>query len=135
MTDPEPKEPDAATPPADAEGPPAAAAGPADDRSAAGLRRSAFRASLVLGLYTVVALGLLVWSLQRGRFSDAVLLLVAMLVALPPIVSYRTQVLRRLRVITSGGDTGDRTPTESVTGEEIDSSAQGGAPSSPSADA
>lgn len=135
MTDPEPKEPDAATPPADAEGPTAAAAGPADDRSAAGLRRSAFRASLGLGLYTVVALGLLVWSLRRGRLSDAVLLLVAMLVALPPIVSYRIQVLRRLRVITSGGDTGERTPREGVSGEKIDFCAQGGAPPSPSPEA
>ena len=135
MTDPEPKEPESPPLPAALDGPPAAAVGSADDRSTAGLRRSAFRASLGLGIYTLVALGLLAWSLRRGRLSDAALLLVAMLVALPPIVSYRTQVLRRLRVITSGGDTGDRTPTESVTGEEIDSSAQGGAPSSPSAEA
>jgi len=135
MTDPEPKEPESPPPSAALEGPPAAAAGSADDQSTAGLRRSAFRASLGLGIYTLVALGLLAWSLWRGRFSDAALLLMAMLVALPPIVSYRTQVLRRLRTITSGGDRGERPPTGGVTGERIDSGAQGRAPPSPSAEA
>ena len=135
MTDPEPKDPDAATPPADAEGPPAAAAGPADDRSAAGLRRSAFRASLVLGAYTVVALGLIGWSLQRGRLSDAVLLLVAMVVTLSPILSYRKQLRQRLRAIDGGENAVERTPTEVVAGEGIDSGAQGGSSPSPSAEA
>jgi len=134
MTDPEPLEREAAPPPAAPEGEAAEPAGPLDARSVAALRRSAFHASLGLALYTVVALGLLAWSLRRGRLSDALLLLVAMLVALPPIVSYRAQLRRRLQAITAGGGTGEGTTTEGIAGEEVDSGDRGGDPPSPAAE-
>lgn len=81
-----------------------------DAQSVESLRRSSSQATLGLGIYTVVAIGLLGWSLLRGRLSDALLLLVAMAVTLPPIVSYRKQVRKRLRTLV-GGDGPDAAST------------------------
>ena len=74
-----------------------------DAGSVGALQGSVRHATLGLAAYTVVALGLIGWSLRRGRLSDAVLLLVAMAVTLPPILSYRKQLRKRLRVIAGGG--------------------------------
>ena len=111
------------------------AAVPTDAGSVGALQRSVRHATLGLAAYTVVALGLIGWSLQRGRLSDAVLLLVAMVVTLSPILSYRTQLRQRLRAIDGGENAVERTPTEVVAGEGIDSGAQGGSSPSPSAEA
>ena len=121
------------------------AAVPTDAGSVGALQRSVRHATLGLAAYTVVALGLIGWSLRRGRLSDAVLLLVAMAVTLSPILSYRKQLRQRLRAIDGGegtvertpteGVTEERTPTEGVTGGGIDSGAQGGSSPSSSAEA
>ena len=74
--------------------------------SVGALQRSVRHATLGLAAYTVVALGLIGWSLRRGRLSDAVLLLVAMAVTLPPILSYRKQLRERLRAIAGGAAAG-----------------------------
>lgn len=118
---------------------------PNDTGSVGTLQGSVRHATLGLVAYTVVALGLIGWSLRRGRLSDVVLLLVAMAVTLPPILSYRKQLRRRLRAIDGGEGTGERAPTEGVAGERaptegvagegIDSGAQGGSSPSPSAEA
>jgi hypothetical protein len=79
---------------------------PADAGSVGALQRSVRHATLGLAAYTVVALGLIGWSLRRGRLSDAVLLLVAMAVTLPPILSYRKQLRKRLRAIAAGAAAG-----------------------------
>ena len=111
------------------------AAVPTDAGSVGALQRSVRHATLGLAAYTVVALGLIGWSLQRGRLSDAVLLLVAMVVTLSPILSYRKQLRQRLRAIDGGENAVERTPTEVVAVEGIDSGAQGGSSPSPSAEA
>ena len=79
---------------------------PTDAGSVGALQRSVWHATLGLAAYTVVALGLIGWSLRRGRLSDAVLLLVAMAVTLPPILSYRKQLRKRLRAIAAGATAG-----------------------------
>jgi len=79
---------------------------PADAGSVGALQRSVRHATLGLVAYTVVALGLIGWSLRRGRLSDAVLLLVAMAVTLPPILSYRKQLSKRLQAIAGGAAAG-----------------------------
>jgi hypothetical protein len=79
---------------------------PTDAGSVGALQRSLRHATLGLAAYTVVALGLIGWSLRRGRLSDAVLLLVAMAVTLPPILSYRKQLRKRLRAIAAGAAAG-----------------------------
>ena len=128
MTDPGPMERETAPPSAVPEGAVVEGTTPVDERSMAALRRSAFRASLGLGIYTLVALGLLVWSLRRGRLSDAVLLLVAMVVALPPIVSYRSQLRRRLQVLTAGGGTVGTPPPDGIAARGTAPGDPGGAP-------
>ena len=80
---------------------------PTDAASVGALQRSVRHATLGLAAYPVVALGLIGWSLQRGRLSDAVLLLVAMAVTLPPILSYRKQLRQRLQAIAGGAAAGD----------------------------
>ncbi len=75
---------------------------PTDAGSVGALQGSVRNATLGLAAYTLVALGWIGWSLRRGRLSDAVLLLVAMAVTLPPILSYRRQLRKRLRVIAGG---------------------------------
>jgi len=98
----------AADPPAGPLGEPAGSdVVPADAGRVAALHRSVRHTTLGLAAYTVVALGLIGWSLQRGRLSDAVLLLVAMAVTLPPILSYRKQLRQRLRAIAGGAVAGD----------------------------
>jgi hypothetical protein len=93
----------AADPPAaKLEGSAGSAGVPTDAGSVGALQRSFRNATLGLAAYTVVALGWIGWSLRRGRLSDAVLLLVAMAVTLPPILSYRKQLRKRLRVIAGG---------------------------------
>lgn len=77
-----------------------------DAGSVGALQRSVRHATLGLAAYTVVALGLIGWSLRRGRLSDAVLLLVAMAVTLPPILSYRKQLRKRLQAIAGGAVAG-----------------------------
>ena len=134
--DSEPMQGKAADPPAATLEESAGSAGvPTDAGSVGSLQRSFRNATLGLAAYTVVALGLIGWSLQRGRLSDAVLLLVAMVVTLSPILSYRKQLRQRLRAIDGGENAVERTPTEVVAGEGIDSGAQGGSSPSPSAEA
>ena len=122
-------------PAAPLDGPAGSAAVPTDAGSVGALQRSLRQATLGLAAYTVFALGLIGWSLRRGRLSDVVLLLVAMAVTLSPILSYRKQLRKRLRAIAGGEGTVERAPTEGVAGEGIDSGAQGGSPPSPSAKA
>ena len=98
---------EAADPPAAPLEEPAGRAGvPTAAGSAGALQGSVRHATLGLVAYTVVALGLIGWSLRRGRLSDVVLLLVAMAVTLPPILSYRKQLRKRLRVIAGGAPAG-----------------------------
>lgn len=105
---------DSASMPGEAADSPAAAleepAGRAAVPTAAGsvgaLQRSVRHTTFGLAAYTIVALGLIGWSLRRGRLSDAVLLLVAMAVTLPPILSYRKQLRKRLRSIAGGATAG-----------------------------
>lgn len=126
MTDSEPMPGEAAgEPAAPLEGPAGRAAISSDVGSVGALQRSAWHATLGLAAYTVVALGLIGWSLRRGRLSDALLLLVAMAVALPPILSYRRQVRKRLRALagdTAPGDVateGGPTGTPPAAGETV----------------
>ena len=70
-----------------------------------------------MAAYTVVALGWIGWSLRRGRLSDAVLLLVAMAVTLPPILSYRKQLRKRLRAIAGGAAAGDSSTSSEPGGD------------------
>lgn len=137
MTDPEPMAGEAATQPAPPlDGPADATAASADFGSAGTLQRSALHATLGLAAYTVVALGLIGWSLRRGRLSDAALLLVAMAVTLPPILSYRKQVRKRLRTLAGGAAAGEPgTPAEpagdTADGASIADATEGQAPSPP----
>ena len=108
MTDLEPMPGEAAgEPAAPLERPAGGAVIPADFGSVGALQRSARHATFGLAGYTVVALGLIGWSLRRGRLFDALLLLVAMAVTLPPILSYRKQVRERLRALAGGAAPGD----------------------------
>lgn len=102
-------------------------AAPAVTGDPAALRRSALHTALGLGIYPIVALGLIGWSLRRGRLSDAILLLVALVVTLPAIVSYRAQVLRRLRAINVGA--GEAPPSGDGSGNLPAPGAEGAAPS------
>lgn len=110
---------EAADPPeAPLEEPAGSAVVPTDAGSVGALQRSVRHATLGLVAYTVVALGLIGWSLRRGRLSDAVLLLVAMAVTLPPILSYRKQLRKRLRAI-AGGAAADGSGTSSEPGGDV----------------
>ena len=107
MNDSEPMQGEATDPPASTlEESAISAVVPTDAGSVGALQRSVRHATLGLAAYTVVALGLIGWSLRRGRLSDAVLLLVAMAVTLPPILSYRKQLRKRLRAIAAGAAAG-----------------------------
>jgi len=90
---------------------------PTDAGSVEVLQRSFRHATLGLAAYTVVALGLIGWSLRRGRLSDAVLLLVAMAVTLPPILSYRKQLRKRLQAIAGGAAAGGSTTSSEPGGD------------------
>lgn len=108
-----------------------------DVGSVGALQRSARHATLGLAAYTAFALGLIAWSLRRGRLSDALLLVVALAVTLPPIVSYRKQVRQRLQTLV-GGDRPDAPSTAAGTeacesqGENASDPPTTDAPSSPS---
>ncbi len=98
---------EAADPPAAPLDEPAGRAGvPTAAGSVGALQGSVRHATLGLVAYTVVALGLIGWSLRRGRLSDVVLLLVAMAVTLPPILSYRKQLRNRLQALAGGAVAG-----------------------------
>lgn len=133
MTDPEPMPGEAAgEPAAPLEGPAGGAVIPADVGSVGALQRSDRHATLGLAAYTLVALGLIGWSLRRGRLSDALLLLVAMAVTLPPILSYRKQVRGRLRVLAGGAAPEDVTNESGADGASVTAAATGRVSSPPS---
>lgn len=137
MTDPEPMAGEAAIQPAPPlDGPADGTAASADVGTVGTLQGSAQRATLGLAAYSVIALGLIGWSLRRGRLSDALLLLVAMAVTLPPILSYRKQLRKRLRTLAGGAVAGEPGTPAELAGETTDGSsiadaAAGQAPSPP----
>ena len=72
-------------------------ASPVDGAEAKALRALVRWVAVEVFLYVIVALGLVFLALRRGRLSDAILVMLTLLITTPMILSYRQQALERLR--------------------------------------
>ena len=92
---------------------------PANAAEARALRNLVRWVAVEVFLYVVVALGLIFLALRRGRLSDAILVLLTLLITTPMILGYRQQALERLRgPRRKKGAKGKAAPAEAVsTGE------------------
>lgn len=70
---------------------------PAEGAEAKVLRALVRWVAVEVFLYVLVALGLIFLALRRGRLSDAILVMLTVLITTPMILGYRQQALQRLR--------------------------------------
>lgn len=70
---------------------------PAEGTEATELRALARWVAVEVFLYVIVALGLIFLALRRGRLSDALLVMLTVLITTPMILGYRQQAIERLR--------------------------------------